>query len=86
MNIMLVNKGEKEIIIKKSIEKESSKVHRKIGKRHQRALQRLGTDITKRKDEEEGNDIVTTTNITVCLLLRVSEKQHVSFFLSHSLN
>jgi len=43
-------------------------------------MQRHGMDITEKKNWEEANGIVTTINGRVCLLLRVSEKEHVSFF------
>lgn len=48
-------------------------------KKAKRALQSLGTNITKGKNGEEGIYIFFTTDITACLLRRVSEKQHVSF-------
>lgn len=72
----------KKIEIKKNekpLEWKWSNVHRKIWKRHQTALQSLGINITKGKNGEEGNYIFFTTNMTACLLQRVSEKQCVSF-------
>lgn len=78
---MLVNKGKKEIIII------IIKIYRKgIIKGPQKDLKKTPESTAKtwhrynQKKGWEGNDIVTTTNIRVCLLLRVSEKQHVSFF------
>lgn len=46
--------------------------------KHQRVLQNLGRSITKREIGEERNYILFTTNLTPCLLQRVSEKQRVS--------